>query len=143
MERRAYRLIDHTGDIAFAVEAPGWADLLQVATGALGDVIFEGGEAPEDLEAVPVEVEGADREDVLVAWLNEAIRHFDETGLVPRTATFEHLDDHGARGTLWALRLDDDCAQPDRVVKAATYHDLVVEPGTASTPWRVTVVLDL
>lgn len=141
-----YTLIDHTGDIAFALEADDWPGLLQLATRALGDVILEPADAPElpeSLEAIAVEVEGADREDVLVGWLNEAVRLFDEEGFVPRAATFAHLDERAARGTLRGLRLDFEESEPDRIVKAATYHDLMVHPGTPSQPWRATVVLDL
>lgn len=138
-----YTFIDHTGDIAFRMQAADWPDLLQVATRALGDVILEPIAETETLEPVEVEVAGADREDVLVAWLNEAVLLFDEKGYVPRAATFSHVDEVAARGTLWVHRLDLEESEPDRVVKAATYHDLQVKPGTDDEPWRATVVLDL
>ena len=143
MARPPYTLLDHTGDIAFAIEAADWPDLLQVATRALGDVILEPADATESLEPIALEVDGADREDVLVAWLNEAVRLFDERGYVPRAATFDVLDDEAARGTLWVLPLDLQVAEPDRVVKAATYHGLAVMPADEDGPWRATVVLDL
>ncbi|MFV1958926.1 MAG: archease [Planctomycetota bacterium] len=139
-----YRLLEHTGDMAFRVEAPTWPALLALASAALGAVILE----PRDPDGgrpgqVELEVEGADREDVLVAWLNEALLRFETEGLVPRTAVLRRADATRARGLVTGRRLDLAREAVDRVVKAATYHDLEVIEGGGAQPWRATVVLDL
>ena len=137
-----WRLIDHTGDIAFAVEAKTWASLLETATAAVGEVILGGaaGEAEEERE---VGVEGEDREDVLVAWLTEAVVQFEEDGFLSRRARVDVATEREARGVLVGRRLDLDVEAPDRVIKAVTYHDLHVVEGRAGAPWKATVVLDL
>jgi SHS2 domain-containing protein len=138
----AYRLVDHTADLAFEVQAPSWPALLAAATAALGDLILsdDGGGAGVARE---VAVVGADREDVLVAWLQAALLAYEESGVVPRGARIEAADERQARGTLLGLATDPATRHPDRVVKAVTYHDLRVVPGAAARPWRVVVVLDL
>lgn len=138
----AYRVIDHTADIAFEVEAPSWPALLTAATAALGDLILADDGRGPDRERV-LEVAGADREDVLVAWLQAALLDYEQAGVVPRGARLEHADERTARGVLLGMATDPVASPPDRVVKAITYSDLRVVPGAAGAPWRVTVVLDL
>lgn len=140
--RPPYRLLDHTADLAFEVEGADWPGLLAAATAALGDVVLadEGGPATSE---VPVAVQGADREDVLVAWLSAAAVAYEDRGLVPRGARFERLTEREARGVVLAQPTDPRVEAPDRVVKAVTYHDLHVRAGEPGRPWRATIVLDL
>jgi len=139
--RPAYRLLDHTADLAFEVEAESWPRLLEAATAALGDVILaETGDACR--EARPLDVQGDDREDVLVAWLGEVVALLDESDWLTRAASVERADAGRATGVLLGRPLGD--AEPvDRVVKAVTYHDLRIGEGEGGRPWRVAVVLDL
>ena len=145
MSRPRYRLIDHTADMAFDVEGADWPALLAEATGAVADILLEQREeGTETLDAVrEIEVSGADREDVLVAWLNEVVVLFEDEGFLAREAHFAELSETRARGTLRGRELDFALEAPDRVIKAVTYHDLAVVPGTETTPWRATIVLDL
>lgn len=140
--RPPYRLIDHTADVAFEVEGADWPGLLAAATAALGDVVLADDGRPADAE-VPLAVTGADREDVLVAWLSAAAVAYEDRGLVPRGARFDRIDEREARGVVLARRTDPHAEPPDRVVKAVTYHDLHVHPAGDGLPWRATVVLDL
>jgi SHS2 domain-containing protein len=140
--RAGYRLLEHTADLAFEVEAPTWPALLDAATAALGDLVLgDDGRAARD--EVPAAVVGADREDVLVAWLNEAVVAYEHTGFVARGARVEEASETAARGALVGRRTDPRSEPPDRVVKAATYNDLRVEAGDAGRPWGARVVLDL
>lgn len=137
-----YRWIEHTADLAFEAEGEDWAGLIAAATEAIGAAIL----APDDRESdrvVPTAVEGADREDVLVAWLGEALWRFEQEGIVPRGARLARADERAAAGDLIGRRIDPGQEPPDRVVKAVTYHDLKVVAGGPGRPWRATVVLDL
>lgn len=140
--RPPYRPIDHTADFGFEVEGSSWAGLLAAATAALGDVILAEDGRPATTE-LPLEVTGADREDVLVAWLTAAAQAYEDRGLVARGARVAFADERGARGVLLARATDPSVEPPDRVVKAVTYHDLRVLPAEGGRPWRATIVLDL
>ena len=142
-KRPAYRLLDHTADMAFEVEAPDWPSLLTAATAALGDVILAEEPGEVACEERAVRVSGEDREDVLVAWLTEVVIHFDEDGFLARSARIEKAADREAQGVLLGRLVHLEREAPDRVVKAVTYHDLRVVEGRAGAPWRATVVLDL
>jgi SHS2 domain-containing protein len=141
-EAPRYRLLDHTADLAFEVEAADWPGLLAAATAALGDVLLAGDDVPAILEK-PVQVTGADREDVLVAWLTEAVVLYEMERFLVRAARVAEATTTVARGVLVGRRSDPDVEPPDRVVKAVTYHDLHVVPGDGDRPWRAVIVLDL
>jgi SHS2 domain-containing protein len=145
--RPVYRLLDHTADIAFEVEAADWPSLLRAATAALGDLILaqrdDDGEAVPALEPRPLRVEGYDREDVLVAWLSASNLAYEQDGFVARDARLDVATDREAAGALLGRTTDPATEPPDRVVKAVTYHDLRVVAGVGGEPWRVTIVLDL
>ena len=143
MTRPVYRTIDHTADMAFEVEGDSFADLLRNATAAVADVLV-GWREGERLDATyQVTVSGADREDVLVAWLNEVVVLFEDEGFLARGAQFADVSDEGAHGTLLGRGIDFQAEPPDRVIKAVTYHDLRIVEGKENERWRATVVLDL
>jgi SHS2 domain-containing protein len=135
-------VVPHTADLAFEVHAKDWPGLLVAATLALSDLVrtSEGGPRPESRR---VEARGADREDVLVAWLSEVVYHFERDGFLPEAAVVEGAGTASAEGTLFGRRLDREREAPDRVVKAVTYHDLAVVEGAGGRPWSARVVLDL
>jgi SHS2 domain-containing protein len=141
VERPAYRLVEHTADMAFEVEAPDWPGLLARAVLALSDVIRRL-EGPAE-ERRDVRVERADREEVLVALLDEVVYLFERDGFLPVSVTVSEATATSAAATLSGSRHDPRREPPDRVVKAATHHDLRVEEGVEGKPWRTRVVLDL
>ena len=68
---------------------------------------------------------------------------FEDDAFLGWDAQVEHADETSARGVLRGRTLDFDKEQPDRVVKAVTYHDLVVVEGKDGNPWSAQIVLDL
>ena len=140
--RPVYRLIDHTADMAYVVEGATFEHLLETATAALADIVLDCEHATLD-ESRELVVGGSDREDVLVAWLNEVVVAFEDEGFLAWDADVEYANERGARGVLRGRTLDFDHEQPDRVIKAVTYHDLSVVEGHMGRPWSAQIVLDL
>ncbi|MFM8386149.1 MAG: archease [Planctomycetia bacterium] len=138
----AFRMLPHTADAAFEVTAPSWEALVHEATVALGEVLRPHAGEPVSRD-LPLSVTGADREDLLVAWLTQALLAYEQHGSVPRGARLVRVEAGRLEGHLLAQPTDPRREPPDRVVKAVTYHDLRVEPGSEASPWRAVVVLDL
>lgn len=141
-DRPRYTLIDHTADMAFEVEAKDWPSLLAAATLALSDLVRPLGSF-DIWTNRRVSVRGEDREEVLVAWLNEVLYLFESGGFLPALAEVEQADDRRASGVLRGGCTDPALEPPDRVVKAVTFHDLHVEEGGNGRPWRARIVVDL
>jgi SHS2 domain-containing protein len=129
-----FRWVEHTGELELEIAAP-------TAHG----VFVEGFEAMRELldcepegEAPPREVDLAarDRATLLAEWLGELAFLAEAERFVPRRLASLELDDAGLHARIEGFR-----GRPPHLVTAATYHRLVLEPG--SEGWRATVVLDV
>ena len=118
-----HRWADHTAEIQLQVGAESLGGLAAEAGRALGLLLLRGAPAEPSGAARELEVSSADREALLVDWLNE-ILFVAETALwVP--VEFEILEalPNRLRAAAWGVEVD----EPPSTVKAATFHGLRVE----------------
>jgi SHS2 domain-containing protein len=133
-----YRLLDHTADLGFEVEAPSRDALFERAVLALADVIAPIA-ALDAKVAREIAVEGDDDVRRLHALLVEELFLFETEKLLPCRAWVK-IDGDRVAATLFSAVLDR--RHPiERVVKAVTYHAMEVE--RAGDAWRARVILDL
>lgn len=135
-----YELLDHTADTGFRVRAASLEALFVKAAEALVSI------AVNPLCAVPVEsrllrCSGATLEDRFINWLNEVLWLLDGERFLP--VQFDDLrlegDDVSA---LASGEPRDDARHPPRiVVKAATFHQLVIREHNGM--WEAEVFLDI
>ncbi len=139
-----YEAVDHTADVALRVWAPRTEELFRQAALGLLELLAGSG-AVQDREAVAVSVAGIDLEELMIAWLNE-ILYLSDTG--PRR--FADLrgpwiektpEEYRLRATLRGEAFDTQRHAGGVGVKAATYHDLRIEPE-AKDGYDITLVLD-
>lgn len=138
------RMLDHTADVGFEVEAGSLAALFEGAAKGLLEVMFEG-----PLEAEPdgerrLRLEAESLETLLVRWLDELAYLVQTRGEVPLGT--EVLLGRTPAG--WRLEARLATVPFDRVadrfageVKAATYHGLEIEQ--AGGRYRARVILDV
>ena len=121
MDQSGYQAMDHPADLRFRVWAPDLESLFRQAALALLDTLFpgEGDGGAQTLAArVDVDLEGVDRDDLLVRWLGELHFQAETRRLVPQAITFQQLE---------ATRLRAECIMveappPGCEIKAVTYH---------------------
>lgn len=135
-----YESLPHTADIAFRVRGGDIEELFSNAGNALIDIICDPG-AVADVDTRSIEVTGNDREELLVAWLEEILFAFESEGFVPCRVEVVELSQVRAVGHLHGEDFDPDTHPVRQVVKAVTYHNLrITESGDGC---EVTVVLDV
>jgi SHS2 domain-containing protein len=83
-----------------------------------------------------VDVAGAERETLLVGWLDELAFSAETEGFVPDDVERLELFEDRLSATVRGHR-----GAPPHLIKAATYHRLTFEPDGAG--YRATVVLDV
>lgn len=135
-----YQLLDHTADLRIRVTGADPADLFKNAGLALFDVIARTGRL-EPQAVIEVNVNGADRADLMVNFLRELLYLW--TGKQQWVNTIDILKI--SETTVFA-RVSTVFRQPDRhrirhEIKAVTYHQIDVSQTNAG--WLTTVVFDV
>jgi SHS2 domain-containing protein len=123
-------IIARGGDIkeAFASAAEGMFSLI---TG-LDDI--------EEAESREIDIKAADRESLLVAWLNELIYYFDTENLLFKRFDIASLSRTHLKAIAYGEKVDLSRHEIKIGIKAATYHMLKVEEGKSS---MVRVLFDI
>ncbi len=128
--------IEHTADRAFRVHGRDFAELLENAARAMS-VLNRLGPRGERAAMREVELEGIDRETLLVNWLNEILYLEQSHGEV-----YDRFRILEASNNYLRARLDGrESVGSAPPIKAATFHDLAI--GQTRAGVQVTIVFDV
>lgn len=136
------RMLDHTADVGFELEAPTLEELFEEARRALLTVVFE--RAPDQGEGEHrVSLSAPDLETLMVRWINELVFYIQDRGSVPVLAEDLMVDkvEGSLEATLATAELDAGRYGWQGEIKSATYHGLDVRYDGAN--WRARVILDV
>lgn len=135
----SYEYLDHTAEIGVIGRG---ADLKEafcnVAMGMFNLIVDL--DKLEEREVRDVEARADDRENLLVAWLNELLYLFDVDYLLFRRFEITEMSDRRLRSLAYGEKADPARHEIKLGIKAATYHLLRVEEGD---PCRIQVILDI
>ncbi|MCL4500574.1 MAG: archease [Deltaproteobacteria bacterium] len=135
-----YRQLSHTADLAWRIWGGDLPELFENAAGAVVATMTDR-RYLRRREKREITVESADREALLVDWLNHLLYLFDVAGFLGRDFQVTELTDQRLKATAWGERFDPERHPEKTAIKAATYHRLSIvrrEDG-----WQATVILDL
>ena len=140
-----FEIFDHTADVGLEVRGETLEDLLASAARAIVSVMLV--DLPETAEEwTDVRVEspaGAeDRGDLLVAWLQELLFHFETRRRVPLDFDFHECGTSALRVTVGWGRFDPARHRTGLEIKAVTYHQLTVRQEADGT-WRARFICDV
>jgi SHS2 domain-containing protein len=136
--RAAFRLLEHTADMGIEAVAPSCDELFVQAAKALLSILAGQGRAFGDVQERTIEVTAGDMEELLVVWLNELLFMIQARGLWPLDMAVGRIH---AGALEMRLRVVPLAANPEREIKAVTYHHLLVTHRHGQ--WRARVYLDL
>ena len=139
-DHRRFRLLEHTADIGLEATAINCADLFVAAAEGFRALVF-GNSPAADTIRLEVRLEARDHAELLVAWLNEILCLSEMTRLVPATFEIIELTDHQLAAVITGEPFDPARHTVERVAKAVTYHQLVVEERQGG--WYARVYIDL
>jgi SHS2 domain-containing protein len=136
---KRFEIIDHTADIGIAAYGADLKEAFANAAYALFSLMT-------DLEDVgdalchDVGVTAGDREDLLVAWLNELIYLFEVEKVLFKRFEIGELTETRLKASCFGEKIDPERHKIKTAVKAATYHMLKVDEGDG---FRVQVLFDI
>ena len=129
-----YWWVEHTGEVEMEIEAATEQDVFREALHALAELL--GDDVGGDRLWREVAVTGRQRDELLLAWLDELVYLAETENLAPEELEQVELSGHGLVATVRCRR-----GRPRHLVKGATYHRLRFEGRDGG--FRATVVLDV
>jgi SHS2 domain-containing protein len=135
-----FEILAHTADTGFRVTADTFEDLLAAAGAGLADTVMDC-RAALPIETIEISAQGDDRESLVVNFLNEVLFALDGRHFAVSKAAVTASGPHGVTAALLGEPRNDTRHPPRLVVKAVTYHQLVVEQR--GTGWIAEVYLDI
>jgi len=139
-EGRGFEIFPVTADKGIRAWGRDLAGLFVNAARGLWSLMLEPGTVRRE-RMIPVEVEAADRETLLVAWLNEMLYLYETREFVMADCAIRTLTDTALTGEMWGEPLDRARHPMVGHVKAVTYHLLQVRPTPQG--WEGQVVVDV
>ena len=118
---KKYRVTTRQSELAVKVTGGSQADLFANSAFALFDVISDV-EKIEIKERMPLEVEGADRDDLLVNWMRELLYLYQGSGYLLKEFVIREVKDTSVKAEVCGEKVDPDRHEIKQEIAAVAYH---------------------
>jgi len=137
---KRYETFDHTADMGVRVFGRTAEELFANAAYALSDLLTDLNHVRERL-AYDLHVEAADREELLVRWLNELLFLAESPGYLFKRFSISHLSPTSLQAVAHGESFDPSRHKFNREIKAVTYHQVAVKEEDGR--WQAGVIFDI
>ena len=120
-KEKKYRLTTRQSELAVKVTGGSQADLFANSAFALFDVISDV-EKIEIKERLPLEVEGADRDDLLVNWMRELLYLYQGSGYLLKEFVIREVKDTSVKAEVCGEKVDPDRHEIKQEIAAVAYN---------------------
>jgi SHS2 domain-containing protein len=124
-----FRILEHTADMGIEAAAATLEALFEQAARGLCALLAPPTVPGGDGRGIELHLESADREELLVAWLNELLYLIQSRSLWPVDLVVEEITVGRLEARLQVRSFDPGRHRPRREIKAVTFHQLVVRHG--------------
>jgi protein archease len=120
-KEKKYRLTTRQSELAVKVTGDSQADLFANSAFALFDVMLDV-EKIEIKERLPLEVEGADRDDLLVNWMRELLYLYQGSGFLLKEFVIREVKETSVKAEVCGEKIDPDRHEIKQEIAAVAYH---------------------
>ena len=121
MDTKKYRLTTRQSELAVRVVGNSQADLFANSAFALFDVMTDVDKI-EIKDRLPLEVEGADRDDLMVNWMRELLYLYQGSGYLLKEFQISEVKDTVVKAEVCGEKIDPDRHEIKQEVAAVAYH---------------------
>jgi SHS2 domain-containing protein len=139
-EQKKYRTFNRLSDLAVKIFGNSQAELFANSGFALFDLMTQI-ENVEVKEHMTLEVEGADRDDLMVNWMRELLYLYQGSGYLLKEFVVQEVKDTCIRGEVSGEKFDPDRHEIQREIRAVVSHQSRMEK--TGNQWTAQVVLEL
>jgi SHS2 domain-containing protein len=135
-----FKTIEHTADIGIEVEADTLSELFEGTAAAMFSLIVEP-ETVRQTDERELTLEAGDLEELLFMWLNELLFIMYADDLLFSRFEVTDIEDSRLNATARGEEIDPERHRVDEEIKAATYHEMMVEHQ--DNGWKARVIFDV
>lgn len=139
-EQKKYRTFKRSSDLAVKIFGKSQAELFANSGFALFDLLTQIDKI-EMHERLTLEVEGADRDDLMVNWMRELLYLYQGSGYMLKEFVVQEVKDNHIRGEVSGEKFDPDRHEIQREIRAVVSHQSRMEK--TGDQWTAQVVLEL
>lgn len=138
--QKSYRLNKHQSEIAVRVIGNSQADLFVNSAFALFDVMADI-QAIESKERLPLEVEGTDRDDLMVNWVRELLYLYQSSGYLLREFQVHEVKDTIVRAEVCGEKIDPDRHEIKQEIASIAFHKSRMEK--TGNQWTAHLIFEI
>ena len=120
--QKKYRITKHQSELAVRVVGDSQADLFANSAFALFDVMLTAVDNVETKEKIPLEVEGTDRDDLMVNWLRELLYLYQGSGYLLREFQIREVKDTVVKADVLGEKIDPDRHEIKQEIATVAFH---------------------
>lgn len=121
-EQKSYRLTKRQSELAVRVTGNSQAELFANSAFALFDVMTDNIDAIEIKEKLPLEVEGADRDDLMINWMRELLYLYQGSGYLLKQFEIREVKDTVVKADVCGEKIDPDRHEIKQEIAAVAYQ---------------------
>src|SRR5258706_14984527 len=139
-DSKKYRITTHQSELAVRITGNSQADLFTNSAFALFDVMTDIANV-ETKEAIPLEVEGSDRDDLMVNWMRELLYLYQASGYLLREFKIVEVKDTMVKAEVSGEKIDPDRHEIKQEITTVAFH----KSGMANTgnQWIAQLIFEL
>jgi SHS2 domain-containing protein len=135
-----YETFDHTADLGIRIFGRTYEEVMTNAAYALFDLLTDLDRVQETLSCA-IHVEAAEREELLIRWLNELLFLCESQGYLFKRFHFSHLDQTSLKAVAHGEIFESSRHEFKTEIKAVTYHQVAIRENDGA--WEGRVIFDL
>jgi SHS2 domain-containing protein len=139
--QKKYRLTRHQSELAVRVAGDSQADLFVNSAWALFDVMMADIDKVEARERIPLEVEGTDRDDLMVNWVRELLYLYQGSGYLLREFLIREVKDTLVKAEVAGEKLDPDRHEIKQEIAAVAFHKSRMEK--TGSQWTAHLIFEV
>jgi SHS2 domain-containing protein len=137
---KKYRLTTRQSELAVKVVGSSQADLFANSAYALFDVMTDV-EKIEIKERLPLEVEGVDRDDLMVNWMRELLYLYQGSGYLLKEFQIHEVKDTMVKADVCGEKIDPDRHEIKKEIGAVAYHQSRM--AKTGNQWTAQLILEV
>lgn len=139
--QKKYRITKHQSELAVKVVGASQADLFANSAYTLFDVMVADLDKVDCKEHIPLEVEGTDRDDLMVNWMRELLYLYQGSGYVLKEFQIREVKDTIVKAEVAGEKIDPDRHEIKQEIGAIAFHKSRMDK--TGNQWTAQVIFEV